>query len=111
MSEREFEENARLFSAGDMSRRQFINRLVAGGVSIAAAVAFASACSPGARALLSQRTSGRLYGTYGHVYGNHDDDDRDGDDEEHEKHHHKHHEHEDHKHREHDDDSDDQKRV
>jgi hypothetical protein len=62
MSEREFEEISRLYAHGQMSRRRFINRLVAGGVSVAGAVAFANAGAAGAFAP-RKAGSGDVYGT------------------------------------------------
>ena len=41
MSQREFAETARQYAAGDISRRRFITRLVAGGFTLVAAVAYA----------------------------------------------------------------------
>jgi hypothetical protein len=63
VSEREFEENAGLFAAGQISRRRFINRLVAGGASMVAAVAFVNASSGVAFAAPGSGSSGALYGT------------------------------------------------
>src|SRR5437867_4227705 len=79
MSEREFEESARLFASGQISRRRFIKRLVAGGASVAAAVAFADVTAAGAfgRWGKSDWGHGHTYGKpYGkpcddHVYGKH----------------------------------------
>jgi hypothetical protein len=65
MSEREFDENAKLFAAGKISRRRFISRLVAGGVSVAAAAAFATATAVGAFGAPKNFGSGDIYGTYG----------------------------------------------
>ena len=45
MSENEFEEAARQYASGDLSRRRFISRLVAGGISMTAAMAFANSVS------------------------------------------------------------------
>jgi hypothetical protein len=64
MSEREFEENARRYVAGELSRRRFIQRMVMGGVSLAAAGAFANALATGAIAA-PRAGSGQLYGNYG----------------------------------------------
>jgi hypothetical protein len=60
MSQDEFDENARLFEAGQLSRRRFIGRLAAGGVSVAAAVAFANAT---VTAAFAAPASGTTYGT------------------------------------------------
>ena len=48
MSESEFEENAREYAAGNLSRRRFIGRMLAAGVSMTAAVAFADSASASA---------------------------------------------------------------
>ncbi len=66
MSEREFEESARLFAAGQISRRRFIKRLVAGGASVAAAVAFADVTAAGAFGRWGKSDWG-----HGHTYGDH----------------------------------------
>jgi hypothetical protein len=68
MSESEFEENARRYVAGAMSRRRFIQRMVMGGASVAAAVAFANAMAPSALGAPKQG-SGQLYGNYGRPPG------------------------------------------
>ncbi len=69
MSEREFEGNVRRYVAGEMSRRRFINRMMMGGASIAAAVAFANATAPGAFGAPKHAASGHVYGTYGRPPG------------------------------------------
>jgi hypothetical protein len=48
MSESEFEETQREYAAGNLSRRRFIGRMVAAGVSMTAAVAFADSASASA---------------------------------------------------------------
>ena len=63
MTEREFDDNARRYAAGEMSRRKFINRMVMGGATIAAAVTFANAMAPAA--LAAPKASGHVYGAYG----------------------------------------------
>jgi hypothetical protein len=69
VSEREFEELFDDFEAGRISRRRFIGRMVAGGVGVAAAVAFASGSAD------AFGRWGRGQGHYGsppgHVYGAH----------------------------------------
>jgi hypothetical protein len=71
MSEREFEHNARLFANGQISRRRFIRRMVAGGASVAAAIAFADVTAAGAWGRSSKHDWGH---TYGHHYGKPCDD-------------------------------------
>ena len=70
MADQEFEENASLFAAGEMSRRTFINRLVGGGASVVAALAFVNANATAAFASRRGRKDcpPNLYGHYGH-YG------------------------------------------
>lgn len=63
MPEREFDDNVRRYAAGEMSRRRFINRMVLGGATIAAAVTFANATVTAA--LAAPTASGHVYGTYG----------------------------------------------
>ncbi len=64
MSEREYEELAEQYASGQISRRKFIGRMVASGVGVAAAVAFASSSAD------AFGSFGRPRGhTYGHVYG------------------------------------------
>jgi hypothetical protein len=60
MSEFEWQENARLYAAHQISRRKFVARLVAGGASLAAAVAFVNATTQDARAAAKPR--GANYG-------------------------------------------------
>jgi hypothetical protein len=80
MSEREFEHNARLFANGQISRRRFIKRMVAGGASVAAAIAFADVTAAGAWGRSTKHDWGHTYGHprhYGkpcddHVYGHHE---------------------------------------
>ena len=48
MPEDDFEESSRLYESGQMSRRRFIGRLVAGGVSATAAIALVNATGPAA---------------------------------------------------------------
>ena len=86
MADQEFDENASLFAAGEMSRRTFINRLVGGGASVVAALAFVNANATAAFASRRGRKHcpPNLYGHYGkpakhcNVYGkphhDHDDD-------------------------------------
>jgi hypothetical protein len=70
MSEREFEESARLFASGQISRRRFINRMVGAGVGVAAAVAFADVTAAGAWNRWKKGGWGHSYGHhYGHTYG------------------------------------------
>jgi hypothetical protein len=60
MTVEEFDDDARLHASGQLSRRKFINRLVAGGMTAAAAVAFASAT---AEAAPVKGGTPKLYGT------------------------------------------------
>ena len=73
MADQEFEENAGLFAAGEISRRTFINRLVGGGASVVAALAFVNANATAAfasrRGDKHKHCPPNLYGHYGH-YGN-----------------------------------------
>jgi hypothetical protein len=74
VSEREFEELIDDFEAGRISRRRFIGQMVAGGVGVAAAVAFASS-SADAFGFFGRRR-GHVYGGYGQppggvIYGAH----------------------------------------
>ena len=55
MPEDDFEESARLYEAGQMSRRRFIGRLVAGGISATAAIALVNASGPAAFASTFRR--------------------------------------------------------
>src|SRR4051812_11498929 len=75
MSERDFEETARLYASGQISRRRFITRMVAGGVGVAAAIAFADGAVAGAWERWNKgggRNFGHHYGKqYGKHYGKH----------------------------------------
>jgi hypothetical protein len=62
VSNSEFEEDARLYASGHLSRRQFVNRMIAGGMTASAALAFWSATG-GATASAAPGGSGALYGT------------------------------------------------
>ena len=64
MSEREFAETARQYAAGDISRRRFISRLVAGGLTFGVAVAYAN----GTVGAANRRVSSAL--VYGEGPGN-----------------------------------------
>ena len=64
MSADMFDEDARLHASGDLSRRKFMNRLVAGGMTAAAAFAFMSASgASSASAAPGGGSSGAFYGT------------------------------------------------
>jgi hypothetical protein len=69
MSQREFDENARLYASGQISRRRFISRMVAAGAGVAAAVAFADVATAGAWGRSRKRSRGPWGHHYGHVYG------------------------------------------
>jgi hypothetical protein len=62
VSNNEFEEHARRYASGHLSRRQFVNRLVAGGMTASAALAFLSATG-GSTASAAPGGSAALYGT------------------------------------------------
>jgi hypothetical protein len=68
MPEDDFEESARLYEAGQMSRRRFIGRLVAGGISATAAIALVNASGPAAFANTFRRRDGH-YGSAPCHYG------------------------------------------
>ena len=76
MPEDDFEEASRLYATGQMSRRRFIGRLVAGGVSATAAIALVNATGPAAFASTFRGRAGhygRVPGRYGRApgrYGN-----------------------------------------
>jgi hypothetical protein len=58
MSESEFDEAARLYASGQLGRRRFIARLIAGGVTMSAAAVFADA----AMATAAKPSTAALYG-------------------------------------------------
>jgi hypothetical protein len=60
VAEDEFQELSRQYADGQLSRRRFIGRLVAGGATMAAAVAFAN--SGVASAAPGRGSSGAIYG-------------------------------------------------
>ncbi len=69
MSEREYEHLAKQYAAGQISRRRFIGQMVAAGVGVAAAVAFAGNAAD-AMGFFGKHRPGHQYGhTYGHNYG------------------------------------------
>ena len=69
MPEDDFEESSRLYESGQMSRRRFIGRLVAGGVSATAAIALVNATGPAAFASNWHRRD-NVYGKTPGRYGN-----------------------------------------
>jgi hypothetical protein len=72
MSDDEFEESSRLYETGQISRRRFMGRLVAGGASVTAAYALVSATGPAAFADQWFRRGthyGRAPGQYGRAPG------------------------------------------
>jgi hypothetical protein len=70
MSEIEFEQAHGAFVAGTISRRRFVRRLIAGGVTVTAAVAFAeSASAKRAPGVLAGQSSATLYGNPAGLYG------------------------------------------
>jgi hypothetical protein len=72
VSEREYEDLARQYAAGQISRRRFITKMMAGGVGAAAAVAFAGSAADALGFLGRGRGNvyGNVYGRHpGHVYG------------------------------------------
>jgi hypothetical protein len=71
MSEIEFKQAHGAFVAGTISRRRFVRRLIAGGVTVTAAVAFAeSASAKRALGVLAGQSSAGLYGNPAGLYGN-----------------------------------------
>jgi hypothetical protein len=71
MSENEFKQAHGAFVAGTISRRRFVRRLIAGGVTVTAAVAFAeSASAKRALGVLAGQSSAGLYGNPAGLYGN-----------------------------------------
>jgi hypothetical protein len=67
--EDDFEESARLYETGQMSRRRFIGRLVAGGASLTAAMALVNATGTAAFAGGGRRRSPTHYGKAPCHYG------------------------------------------
>jgi len=67
MSEIEFEQVRSAFVAGKMSRRRFVSRLIAGGVTVSAAMAFADSASaaPGSGGSPGAAVYGNPAGLYG----------------------------------------------
>jgi hypothetical protein len=59
MSQEEFAEQIRLYRSGSISRRAFLNRAVAGGLTVAAASAFLAAAAP---AQATPDVPGKTYG-------------------------------------------------